>query len=91
MAADKDWRRKLDHRLRAALGRADANAQQTSRSVSAFVRFKGEVSELEALGCTVGNIAGDVAVVTLTLADVQSLAEADAVVSVQLATPTRLD
>ena len=86
-----DWERKLDHRLKAALTRAASDSAEQARSVSVFVRFTGDVSRLKDLGCAVGTTAGDIATARVQLADVQRLAQSDAVVFVELATPAHLD
>ena len=86
-----EWERKLDHRLKAALDRAARDPQGASRVVSVFVRFLGDVSQLQALGCGVRSVAGDIAIANVRLADVPDIACSPLISFIELSAPAHLD
>lgn len=87
----EEWERKLDHRLKATIDRVGSDPAQASRTVSVFVRFRGDVSNLRALGLQVRTVAGDIATASLRLADVEEAARSDSVSFIELGGLTHLD
>jgi hypothetical protein len=87
---DRDWKRKIDHRLTAAIDRA-AGDWIASPVVPVFIRFRGDVRDLQTLGCTVRAVAGDVAVANISLAEVSRVANSPSVLFIELGGTASLD
>jgi len=83
----RDWRAKLDHRLRVLLDRRQPDDAENDGQVGVFVRFRGTVDDLIACGLVVRSLAGDIASATLPLSKIESAAMSPAVLFIELARP----
>lgn len=88
---DDEWKSKIDHRLRAQLALSEINPVEADRRVNVLVRFAGKVDSLPAYGLAVRSVAGDIAIASLTLADVPKAASAPEILFIELSQSLGLD
>lgn len=87
----RPWQGKVDHRLRALVEGARDGRHDADGRVMVFVRFRGEVERLRGFGLETGTVAGDVAVASVSLADVPRAAADASIVFIELSRPLAPD
>ena len=89
----KDWKTKIDHRLKTLFERSQADPGEAEKVVSVLVRYFGkiDVEALAELGLQLGSVAGDIATAKLTLSDLPVVASAEEILFMELSRPLHQD
>jgi hypothetical protein len=88
---DDEWKSKIDHRLRAQVALSEGSPVEADRRVNVLVRFAGTVGSLQAYGLAVRSVAGDIAIASVTLADLPKAASAPEILFIELSQSLGLD
>ena len=88
---DNQWEAKVDHRLRALVGRSKTQGAELSEIVNVLIRFTGDLSYLRAQGVSPRTVIGDIVTASVAVGDIPKVARVPEVVFIELSRPLQPD